>query len=124
MSGFRMERINKELVREIAYLLEFSIKDDGVKSAAITAVDCSKDLKYAKVWFTTLTEETRESTLEALKSVAGQLRKMMGERMYLRTTPQLEFCIDRSQDYGRRIDSLLNSLAVESKRADDGSDGQ
>jgi ribosome-binding factor A len=118
-----MERINKELVREIAYLLEFSIKDDAVKRAVITSVNCSRDLKYAKVWFTTLTEEARESTLEALKSAARQLRKLMGERMYLRTTPQLEFCIDKSQDYGRRIDMLLDSLAIKSKDTDNDSDG-
>ena len=117
MSGFRMERINKELVREIAYLLEFAIKDDDVKNAVITSVDCSKDLKHAKVWFTAITEDKREATLLALKSAAGLLRKMMGERMYLRTTPQLEFCFDTSQDYGRRIDSLLDSLAVKSKES-------
>lgn len=123
MSGFRMERINKELVREIVYLLEFSIKDDNAKNAVITSVNCSRDLKHAKVWFTTLTEDKRTSTLEALKSAAGQLRKLMGERMYLRTTPQLEFCIDTSQDYGRRIDSLLDSLAKKPEEADSNSDG-
>jgi len=118
-----MERINKELIREIAYLLEFSIKDDTVKNAVITSVNCSRDLKHAKVWFTTLTEDKREITLLALKSAAGQLRKLMGERMYLRTTPQLEFCIDKSQDYGRRIDSLLDSLAAKPSEADKDSDG-
>ena len=118
MSSFRMERINKELLREIVYLLEFSIKEDAVKNAVIMSVDCSRDLKYAKVWFTTYTEEGRESILEALKSVAGQLRRMMGERMHLRTTPQLEFCLDKSQDYGRRIDSLLDELAVKSKESE------
>ena len=125
MSGFRMGRINKELVKEIVYLLEFSIKNDAVKNTVITSADCSKDLKHAKVWFTTLTGHNLESTLEALKSSAGQLRKLMGERMYLRTTPQLEFCIDRSQDYGRQIDLLLDSLAVKSneKEADDDSHG-
>ena len=122
MSSFRMERINKEMVREIVYLLEHSIKDDAAKMAVITAVDCSKDLKFAKVWFTTLAEEARESTLEALKPVAGQLRKLMGERMHLHTTPQLEFCIDKSQDYGRRIDELLDSLTVKSKKVNDDSD--
>ena len=123
MSSFRMERINKELIREIAYLLEFAIKDDTVKNAVITSVNCSKDLKHAKVWFTTLTEDKRELTLEALKSAAGQLRKLMGERMYLRTTPQLEFCIDNSQDYGRKIDSLLDSLAAKSIEAGKDTDG-
>ncbi|MCL1875711.1 MAG: 30S ribosome-binding factor RbfA [Synergistaceae bacterium] len=123
MSSFRMERVNKELLREIVYLLEFSIKDDTVKDAVITSVNCTKDLKHAKVWFTTLNEEKRELTHEALKSAAGQLRKLMGERMYLRTTPQLEFCIDTSQDYGRRIDSLLDSLAIKSEETDSDSDG-
>jgi len=118
-----MERVNKELLREIVYLLEFSIKDDTVKDAVITSVNCTKDLKHAKVWFTTLNEEKRELTHEALKSAAGQLRKLMGERMYLRTTPQLEFCIDTSQDYGRRIDSLLDSLAIKSEETDSDSDG-
>jgi len=118
MSSFRMERINKELVREIVYLLEFSIKDDAVKNAVITAVDCSRDLKHAKVWFTTLTEEGRDTTLEALKSAAGQLRKLMGKRMYLRTTPQLEFCFDESEDKGRRIDMLLDSIALKSKESE------
>jgi ribosome-binding factor A len=103
--------------------LEFSIKNDAVKNAVITSVNCSRDLKHAKVWFTTLTEDKLESTLEALKSAAGHLRKLMGERMYLRTTPELEFCIDTSQDYGRRIDSILDSLAIESKEADNNSDG-
>ena len=123
MSSFRMERVNRELLREIVYLLEFSIKDDAVKNAVITSVDCTKDLKFAKVWFTTLTEESRESTLEALRSAARQLRKLMGERMYLRTTPELDFCIDKSQDYGRRIDQLLDSLATKPKEADNDSDG-
>jgi ribosome-binding factor A len=123
MSSFRMERINKELAREIAYLLEFSIKDDAVKNAVITSVSCTKDLKHAKVWFTTLTEETCSSTFEALKSASYKLRKLMGERMYLRTTPELEFCIDTSMEYGRRIDLLLESLAKKTVEADNNSDG-
>jgi ribosome-binding factor A len=113
-----MERVNKELLREIVYLLEFSIKDDAVRNAVITSVNCARDLKHAKVWFTTITEDKRASTFEALKAAAGQLRKLMGERMYLRTTPQLEFCIDESQDYGRRIDLLLDSLAEKSKESE------
>jgi len=118
-----MERINKELVREIVYLLEFSIKDDAVKNAVITSVDCSRDLKHAKVWFTTLTEDTRLSTFEALKTASHQLRKLMGERMHLRTTPELEFCIDTSQEYGRRIDLLLESLVKKTEEEDNNSDG-
>lgn len=110
MPTFRMGRINKELAREIANLLEFEMKDEAVKSAVITSVDCSRDLKQAKVWFTTLLPGGREKTLEALKSASVALRKIMGGRMHLRTTPQLDFRIDTSEDYGRHIDSILDSL--------------
>lgn len=110
MGTFRIGRINKELAREIAHLLEFEVKDEAVKSAVVTSVDCSRDLKQAKVWFTTLLPEQRDETLSALKNAAGAMRKMMGERMRLRTTPQLDFRLDTSQDYGRRIDSILDSL--------------
>lgn len=113
MPTFRMGRINKELAREIAHLLELEIKDEAVKNAVVTSVDCSRDLKQAKVWVTMLSSETRGTTLEALRSAAGALRKMMGERMRLRTTPQLEFVLDTSSDYGKRIDDILNSLQSE-----------
>lgn len=122
--SYRIERINKELVREITYLLDHSIKDDLVRHAVLTSVDCSRDLKYAKVWFTTIDPDEREAVRAALNAAAGQLRKLMGERMYLRTTPQLEFKIDVSEEYGRHIDKLLDSLShhdtVRSEDEDDG----
>jgi ribosome-binding factor A len=109
--AFRMERINKELQREIALLLEFELEDDILHEAIITAVECTKDLEYAKVWFTTLDPARKKAVGTALEGVAKRLRKLMGERMRLRTTPQLNFIPDKSSEYGRRIDRILEDLS-------------
>ena len=53
-SNLRMSRINKQLQREIALIIETEIKKESVKSAIITGVECSKDLERAKVFFTAL----------------------------------------------------------------------
>ena len=51
MTNYRMQRINKQLQREISMLLEYKIKNETAKEAIITEVECSKDLEFAVVYF-------------------------------------------------------------------------
>lgn len=108
MAGFRMERINKELQREISKLIEFTIKVDDAKKAVITGVDCSRDLKVAKVYFTTIIPEDRRAVSESLKKVGTFLRTSIAKTIRMRTVPRLSFIYDASGDYGRSIDILLD----------------
>nr|WP_321503581.1 30S ribosome-binding factor RbfA [uncultured Dethiosulfovibrio sp.] len=108
MAGFRMERINKELQREISKLLEFTVKVEHAKKAVITGVDCSRDLKIAKVYFTTLIPEDRREVSEALRKVKTFLRTSIAQTLRMRTVPKLSFVYDASGDYGRSIDVLLD----------------
>lgn len=114
LSSFRMARINKQLQREIALLLEQRIKNEAVKDAIITGVECSRDLEHARVFFTALSPEKRESLLEELQGVRGALRTLLGQVLTLRHVPALEFVQDRSLDYGERIDGILNRLGLDS----------
>ncbi len=108
MAGFRMERINKELQRELSKLIEFTIKVDDAKKAVITGVDCSRDLKVAKVYFTTIIPEDRRAVSESLKKVSTFLRTSIAKTIRMRTVPSLSFVYDASGDYGRSIDLLLD----------------
>ena len=114
---FRMARLNKQLQREISLLLEQRIKNDSVRSAIITGVDCSKDLERAKVYFTSLDSQNRDELLEELQNVKGALRTMLGRVLTLRQIPALEFVIDDSLDYGARIDGILHRLGLDSEPA-------
>lgn len=108
MAGFRMERINKELQRELSRLIEFTIKVEDAKKAVITGVDCSRDLKVAKVYFTTIIPEDRRAVSESLKKVGTFLRSSIAKTLRMRTVPRLSFIYDASGDYGRSIDILLD----------------
>ncbi len=113
MTTFRMQRINKQIRREVSLLLELRIKNETAKKAIITDVDCSRDLEHAKVYFTTVDRSEREEVGKALGTVAGALRSQLGKLLTIRQIPALSFFFDTSEEYGRSIDVLLDSLKTE-----------
>ena len=127
MGTFRMARINKQLQREIALLLEHRIKNEAVKDAIITGVECSRDLEQARVFFTAVDPDRRAALQEELQGVKGALRTLLGQVLTLRHIPALDFVPDRSVDYGERIDGILHRLGLDSlpgQGADGGSEGE
>ena len=124
MTTFRMARINKQLQREISLLLEQRVKNEAARSAIITGVDCARDLEFARVYFTTLGGADRERVLTELQNAKGALRTMLGQILTLRHIPALEFVIDRSVDYGERIDGILHNLGLDAVKTDDESSGE
>ena len=115
-----MARINKQLQREISLLLESRIKNESVKDAIITGVECSRDLERARVFFTALNPDRRPALLEELQNIRGALRTLLGQAVRLRHIPALEFLIDGSVDYGRRIDGILEGLGMGDARVSEG----
>ena len=111
-SNLRMSRINKQLQREIALIIETQIKKESVKSAIITGVECSKDLEHAKVFFTALEARKCPGILKELNEIKGAVRGMLGQTIKLRRVPALEFIIDKSSEYGAKIDKILDSLKL------------
>ena len=109
-SNLRMSRINKQLQREIALILESKIKKESVKGTIITGVDCSKDLEKARVYFTALESHKRPGILKELNGISGAVRGLLGQTIKLRRVPALEFVIDTSSAYGAKIDAILDGL--------------
>ena len=107
-----MARINKQLQREIALPLEHRIKNEAVKDAIITGVECSRDLEQARVFFTAVDPDRRAALQEELQGVKGALRTLLGQVLTLRHIP--DFVPDRSVDYGERIDGILHRLGLDS----------
>jgi ribosome-binding factor A len=113
-----MARINKQLQREISLLLEQRVKSDVARNAIVTGVECARDLEFARVYFTTLDPANREAVLAELQNIKGAMRSMLGQILKLRHIPALEFVIDRSLDYGERIDGLLHKLGLDDVKSD------
>ncbi|GHV42969.1 ribosome-binding factor A [Synergistales bacterium] len=111
-ASFRMERINKQLQREISLLLERRIKNDVARNAIITGVECARDLEFARVYFTTADPAKGDLVLAELKNAKGALRSMLSRILEIRRVPDLMFLIDPSVEYGARIDALLAGIGL------------
>lgn len=111
MANNRIERIKEEVLRELASVIR-SLKDPRIPAmTSVTAVDVTKDLKYAKAHISVMgSEEEKESALVALKSASGFIRREISSRLNLRITPEFSFVLDRSVDYGMRINDLINKI--------------
>lgn len=111
MPRFRINRINSQLQREISMILAHEVRDDKLSEVIVTSVDCSKDLKYAKVYYTTLRETGRSEIAKLLEKVAGYVRTTLGHRLSYRTVPELTFKFDNTEELAREMDRVLDKIA-------------
>jgi ribosome-binding factor A len=110
MASIKIERLNHAFQEEISMILMKEIKDEDIKFVTITGVDTSSDLSYAKVYYTVLDDEKRESTQEALDGASSFIRTKLAERVEIRHTPELKFIFDKSIDYGNHIDEIIDNI--------------
>lgn len=110
MANYRRGRINDEMQKEVANILR-GVKDPRVGDAfvTVTAVDVTPDLKYAKIYYSALRGDEKE-TAKGLKAAAGYIRRELASSMNLRITPELTFVRDDSVAYGAHIADLINNL--------------
>jgi ribosome-binding factor A len=114
MGNYRQHRVNEEMAKELADILR-SVKDYRVTNAliSITRVDCTKDLKYAKVYFSCVGKASASEVLAGLKSAQGYIRSALATRLNLRQTPELNFIYDESMEHGAHILQLLHEVGAD-----------
>ncbi|MCD6277720.1 30S ribosome-binding factor RbfA [candidate division WOR-3 bacterium] len=103
----RIERVNSLLKREISFIVEREMKDPRLGFITITHVECSRDLRHAKVYFNFHTTEDTSVVEIILNRASGYIQGKLGERTRLRYTPKLEFIYDDTLERMERIDRLL-----------------
>jgi len=114
----REERVGAELQRELALLLRDEVRDPRLNQVTIQEVRVVRDLSHARVFFTVMDRDQARKTEQALNKAAGFLRHSLGERVLMRTIPQLHFEYDHSLEDGMRLSSLID------KAVSDISDGE
>lgn len=112
MGKYRSGRINEEIRKEISSIIQSDIKDPRLSSMiSVTKVDVTKDLRYAKVYVSIFSKDNnKEESLAALKSSAGFIRHLVGERINLRYTPEIIFELDNSIEHGMQIEEILHKI--------------
>lgn len=111
-NSIKNTRVNSEVQRELSNLILREIKDPRISTmTTIVGVEVSPDLKTAKVYVSVLgDEEQKQETYKGLKSASSFLRSCLAKNLNLRNTPELEFIIDQSIEYGVNMSKLIDDL--------------
>jgi ribosome-binding factor A len=113
--GKRSQKVAEQLRGELMnMLLEGVVHDPGVKTATVSAVVLTDDLRLAKVYVRMLdleaSQPARTAMLKALERAKGFLRRELGQRLQLRFAPDLRFYYDETIDRGREMEALLRTI--------------
>jgi ribosome-binding factor A len=107
--SYRANRLAGEIQRVVTDLLQTGLKDPRInRLTSITAVDVSKDRRYAKIYVSVLgSEDEQQKTLEGLQSASGFIRSELGKQIRLRYHPEILFVLDKSIQQSFKIDKML-----------------
>lgn len=120
MVSRRQRRVNSLIQEAMGELLQREVADPRLDFATVTDVETSADLRHAHIYVSFLgSSQSKEESLEALKKAAGFLRHELGQRVYLRYVPDLDFHLDASLERGQRIERILRDLENSRKQDDE-----
>ena len=102
----------------LSELIRRDVKDPRVSALTVTAVEVSRDLGHARVFYSLLNpDEDPSGAQEALDGAAGFLRSRLGRVLHTRQVPALHFEHDVSMARAARLSDLIDE-AVASDRSD------
>ncbi|MBI5123844.1 MAG: 30S ribosome-binding factor RbfA [Candidatus Omnitrophica bacterium] len=119
MSKPRPERVQEALRQEISRIVLNEIKDPRIGFVTITKVELTKDLRYAKVYFSVLGDMKEKGlALKGLNSAKGYIKNLIADRIKLRFMPELVFKIDDSLEHTKHIYDILDQIKAEKEKHD------
>ena len=110
MKSNRLERVNSEIQKEVALIINNDLRDPQITSMiGVSEVDVSPDLANAKVYLSVYGGDAQD-TLNRVKGAGSFIRGRLAKKVRLRIIPRLDFYLDNSQVYGQKIDELLSNI--------------
>jgi ribosome-binding factor A len=110
MKNNRLERVNAEIQRELAQIINNDLRDPQITSMiGVSSVDVAPDLANARVYLSVYGGDAQD-TLNRIKGAGSFIRGRLAKKIRLRIIPRLDFYVDNSQVYGQKIDELLSNI--------------
>lgn len=113
MSSHKIERIASDIIKYLSNIMLIETDDELMKSVTLTQVNVSKDLSYAKVYFTSISELTHKEIEKEMNEVAPFLRGKLAKVLEVRNIPELKFIYDESIEYANKIEKIITKIHEE-----------
>ena len=116
----RSSRVAHQIQRALSELIRREVRDPRLGMVTLTEVQVSKDLSYAKVFYSVLGADKSDAQ-EILNEAADMLRGPVGRALGLRHSPELRFVNDELIENGAKLSALISKAVKEDvKRHVDG----
>lgn len=116
-NSIKNTRINGEVHRELSNIIRGEIKDPRINPmTSVVAVEVAPDLKTCKAYISVLgDEESQKDTLKGLRSAEGYIRRELARNINLRNTPEIQFILDQSIEYGVKMSKMIDDVTKDIK---------
>ena len=119
----RTDRIEEEIKKIVSVLIDRGLEDPRLTGLiSVTKVSVTNDLKYCKIYVSMLGTKDTSEAMDALSSAAGFVRKEIGSKIRMHSTPEVKFELDDSMEYGAHIQNIINDLGITHDEETDGED--
>lgn len=111
-NSIKNTRINEEVMRGLSNIIHGEIKDPRIHPmTSVVAAEVAPDLKTCKAYISVLGDEKAQAdTLKGLKSAEGFLRTKLASHVNLRNTPEIQFIMDQSIEYGVTMSKKIDEV--------------
>ena len=114
---YHRARVGETLKEEIGVIIEGELGDPRIALCTVTEIALAPDGKSARVYIEVAGDEReQEQTITAINAAKGYIKRELLVRLGVRHVPELNFLLDKSQEYGSRIDDLLGRIKKRKKK--------
>ena len=112
-------RRNSEVQKELGNIIRGGLKDPRIAPmTSVVACEVTTDLKTCKAYISVLGDEkVQTETIAGLQSAEGFIRKELARTLNMRNTPEIQFILDQSIEYGvnmtKKIEELVKGTQVD-----------
>lgn len=92
-------------------IIQEEIDDPALGMVSIIKVDTARDLSVSRIYYSIYgNKKTAEHTQDVLQQMLGFIRHTLGQKMYLKFLPKLEFILDDSIEYSVYINKKIEEV--------------
>ena len=116
--GFRRERLEREIFRQVTLVMRLELKDPRLAHVTLTRVELSKDMSFAKLLVSDVAEgDEAARQLSILNRTRHILRKRLATELGIRRIPELRFDRDKGAQNVFAVEKTLRALAPDREEA-------
>ena len=120
MKNYRIPRLQEELKKIFNITISQRLGDPCLAWVNITDVIISKDLRYAKIYFSHYNNPASHQEIrEHLIKTSGFFKKQIAGAHIMRTIPELSFFYDDTEDRAAKVEALLAGIKDDYDDEDD-----